>query len=155
MNRITRRILAAAVSGVLVAGAGAAFSSGSTTTPDKSHDVAVDVSDGAPAASAPAPHRRHKHRVVLVHFGGHKHSCSGSALPALHAARARIAPLAKQTYAEETALSKLQHKYAKKAAPAAAVTRYDALYKSWKADLRRTKHAVHTYNAMLRDKCDS
>src|SRR4051794_21469337 len=141
MNRIARTALAA-------------FSSGSTSTPDKSRDVAVNVSDApAAAAHAPARHRRHTHRVVLVRFGGHKHSCSASVLPNLHAARARIAPLAKQTYASETALRKLQRKYAKKSAPAAAAARYDTLYKHYKVELRRTKRAIHTYNGMLREKC--
>jgi hypothetical protein len=154
MQRFTRKILAAAVSGVVVAIAAAALSSGSTATQDKSRDVAVNVSD-APATSAPVRHhRRHTHRVVLVHFGGRKHSCSGSALRPLHAARARIAPLAKRAYAMETSLRKIERKYAKKSAPAAAVTRYDTLYKSYKAELRRTKRAIHTYNGMLRDKCD-
>ena len=53
-----------------------------------------------------------------------------------------------------SALRRIEKRYPGHTAPAATVTRYDALYKRYTAALHRTNRAISAYNRALRGKCD-
>ena len=112
-------------------------------------------SDTAPPTSA-APRDSTKPAVIMTEgAGGRTYRCAFPVLDRVHAAKAGVTRRQKVLKARRAAVRRLEEQYPSGEAPRRIVTRYNTLTARANAQVTWTNKAIHKYNRVLRQACDT